>query len=127
MAAKGQPKSGGRKKGTPNKSSDTAADVFRKMRFDPLRKMVGLGQRYERVIREIEAEDKQNPGTKLSKIESYVSCCDSAFKVYKELLNYGYPKLKAIEITGEDGGPLEVNHLWGAPEPPPPEFDDESS
>ena len=115
MAAKGQPKSGGRDKGTPNKRSEEAIQVFERRRFDPLQRMITLAHGYERTIREIDALDKKHPGAKLDRIDAYITAMGQLFPIYKELLQYRYPKRKAIEISGDETEPIVVRHLWGAP------------
>lgn len=114
MAGKGEPKTGGRKKGTPNRATDTAADIFRKARFDPLRKMIGLARAHEKIMRTIDEEEKENPGTKMVVLEVYQDSLKSLFPIYKELMNYAHPKRKAVELSGPDEGPIEVVHSWGA-------------
>lgn len=39
-------------------------------------------------------------------------------KVALEVREYGYPKRKAIEVTGEDGGPVEANMTVTFVQPP---------
>ena len=115
MAAKGQPKSGGREKGTPNKRSEEAIEIFERRRFDPLQRMITLAHSYERVVRDIDKAGKDNPAVKLERMDAYVTALGQLFPIYKELLQYRYPKRKAIEISGDPEEPLTVYHRWGAP------------
>lgn len=105
----------GRPKGSPNKASLDAREIFRRENFDPLRKMVQLAKGHEKVMRDIDKRAKDDPEYKSEMLEIYVSSMNALFPLYKELANYAHPKRKAIEITGEDGDPIIVQHLWGAP------------
>lgn len=35
-------------------------------------------------------------------------------RMHAEVANYVCPKLKAVEVTGEGGGPLKLKISWGA-------------
>lgn len=76
----------GRKKGTPNKRSVLASDIFKKLKYDPLDSLIKL------------AKSKKLPK-------------DLQIRVDQELCGYLWPKRKAIEITGQDGGPISVKWL----------------
>lgn len=74
-APKGHPRYGGRKKGTPNKSSTANKERFKEVNLDPFEEMLALAQ---------QAEDP-----------------NIRFGMMKELAQYCYPKLKSIEISGD--------------------------
>ena len=78
---KPRPKNAGRKKGTPNKRSQEALEIFRQQNFNPLIRMI-----------------KQARETKDESIRA---------SLLRELAQYAYPKRKAIEHSGPDGGPIE--------------------
>ena len=78
---------GGRGKGTPNKKTQAVAEVLGELGLDPIKQMaqIAMDERVEVSIR---------------------------VQVLKELCQYIAPKRKAVEITGEDGGPLELEICW---------------
>lgn len=84
--AKGSPKTGGRQKGTPNKINlDTKATFARIVEKygDPLEALAEM------------AFDPQHD----------ISIRQNSMK---EVVKYGYAQLKSIELTGKDGGAIEV-------------------
>ena len=66
---------GGRKKGTPNKRTQDLKDRIEALGCDPLIAMVQIGE---------EAKAKED--------------WPLAFSVYKELMQYCYPKRRAVEV-----------------------------
>lgn len=82
-------KFGGRKKGTPNKAKNTSIQMrLERYNFDPVKNMIEIG-------RQALAEGD----LKL------------AMDANKELLQYIAPKRKAVEVTGEDGGPIQTQPI----------------
>jgi|SRR5680860_104733 len=79
--ARGQ-KTGGRRKGTPNRKTEAVIDRLEALGCDPIEGMARLAM----------------DGTVELSIRA---------QMYKELAQYVAPKRKAIEITGEDGGPIK--------------------
>ncbi len=77
-------KTGGRQKGTPNKNSMAARELLDKLGCNPLEGLASI------------ADDENNP-------------IEIRTRAYSELAQYVSPKLRAMEITGAAGGPLEVN------------------
>lgn len=77
------PGPGGSRKGRPNKrSAGLLAEIKRQFpNYDPIMHMAGV------------AADEDNPQ-------------EMRLDASKTIAQYVYPKLKAIEITGEDGGAL---------------------
>ena len=73
--AKGK-KTGGRKKGTPNKKTIATQELLEKLGCNPIEELWKLAQGA--------GDDKE-----------------LAFKCYKELASYVAPKLKAVELSGE--------------------------
>ena len=78
-------KHGGRKKGTPNKTTLAVIKTLEEAGCDPILGMVEVAQKA------IEAEDYSLAGS-----------------MYKELAQYVAPKRKAVEFTGQDGGPIVI-------------------
>ena len=78
---------GGRCKGTPNKKTMAVAELLGELGLDPIKQMgqIAMDEHVEVSIR---------------------------VQVLKELCQYIAPKRKAVEITGEDGGPLELEICW---------------
>lgn len=80
---KGEPRppGAGRAKGTPNKKTEMLMEICERMKCNPFEGLVKLAQ---------ESEDE---GIRLG--------------AYKEVCSYLYPKRKAIEVSGPDGGPIQ--------------------
>ncbi len=76
---------GGRKKGTPNKKSVDVKARLDELGCDPLEGMARIAR---------EALDKGDRAL--------------AGQMYKELIQYVAPKRKAVEMTGDAGGPIEI-------------------
>ena len=79
----GGKKAGGRKAGTPNKKTQDVADKLAALDCDPLAGMAEIA----RIA--MEEQDYNLAGN-----------------MFKELSQYVAPKRKAMEVTGEGGGPL---------------------
>jgi len=91
MATKDGKKTGGRKKGTPNKATRQAREAIATF-------VDGNAERLQDWLDKIEQQDGPL----------------AAFKAFSDLLEYHVPKLSRSEITGEDGGPVPVQFV--APE-----------
>jgi hypothetical protein len=78
---------GGRCKGTPNKRTMAVAEVLGELGLDPIKQMgqIAMDERVEVSIR---------------------------VQVLKELCQYVAPKRKAVEVTGDKGGPLVLEINW---------------
>ena len=74
---------GGRAKGVPNKINGTAAEIMRSLGCDPIAGMCRI------------AEDPSNSN-------------ELRLHAYRSLAPYKHPQLKAVELTGPAGGPIEV-------------------
>ena len=104
MAGRGQPKTGGRKPGTPNKKQ---AELLQQIRdhigdsdFHPVLAMAHMATATEKV---------RNPETKKME-EVYVYGTDVRSAMLKEVSQYVAPKLKAVEHSaGEDGLGLNLH------------------
>src|SRR5215208_6306459 len=74
---------GGRQKGTPNKKTQAVAEKLAALGCDPIKQMgqIALDESVEVSVR---------------------------VQVLKELCQYVAPKRKAVEVTGEDGGPVKT-------------------
>lgn len=91
----GTPKTGGRQKGTPNKNKqefiellDAAAKAHGREGFNPLLKLAGIY---------FELEDLG------------IATVGPRTDILLKTLEYSYPKKKAVEVSGPDGGPVEVD------------------
>jgi len=87
--AKGAPKTGGRKKGTPNKKTPNKktlvlSEIFDNLNFDVIQRLHDLFPYLK--------EEKQA-------------------QVLLELMSYLYPKRKAIELTGGNGGSIMIETM----------------
>ena len=83
--AKGSPKTGGRKKGTKNKITQSVRDKLDALNCDPIEALFNLGK-------DALADDDK----------------ELAFKCYKELASYYAPKLKSVEHSGDSDNPISV-------------------
>lgn len=81
---KGQPKLGGRQKGTPNKATVKAREAITDL-------LNGNAHRVEGWLDAIADTDPK-----------------AAIAAFTALLEFGVPKLARTEITGKDGGPVVV-------------------
>ena len=80
----GQPKTGGRKRGTPNKATLAAAEKIEALGCDPLEGMARI------------AMDKRNSP-------------ELRGRMFSELAQYMYPKRKAVEVIDEQATEISVN------------------
>ncbi len=80
-------KTGGRQKGTPNKALSKAAKTLEEIGCNPILEMVKIAEEC------MQLQDYQTAGG-----------------MYKELAQYVSPKLKAVEVTGADGGAIKHSH-----------------
>lgn len=80
---KGKPKSGGRKKGTPNRRTVEVQEKLAALNCDPVEGMARIA-----------LDDKNPPELRL--------------RAYAELAPYVYPKRKAVEVSGEGRGPINM-------------------
>ena len=78
---------GGRKKGTPNKATQTVIEKLEKLDCDPIEGMAEIA------IQAMKEGDLPLAG-----------------QMYKELAQYVAPKRKAMEITGDKEKPLSVTN-----------------
>jgi hypothetical protein len=91
VAAKGQPKSGGRKKGTPNKATADVAEKLKALGVDSISGMARIAQKAE--------ED----ATQADKLKDRLECRKLAGNMYAELAQYEFPKRKAVELGAGEG------------------------
>ncbi len=85
--SKSDERRGGRCKGTPNRRSLAVAEVLSDLGLDPIKQMGQIAM---------------DEGVAVS----------IRVQVLKELCQYIAPKRKAVEVTGEDGGPLVLEINW---------------
>jgi len=117
-APKGHPKYGGRKKGTPNKSSVPAEAMAKELGIDPFKILLlfangdweALG--YEGKKRIVGYSNKGDA------IEDYTISPDLRAKAASDASQYILPKRKAIEHSGPDGESLNLGvtiyeAVWG--------------
>ena len=104
---KNLPKSGGRKEGTPNKRTLEAREIAEKLGVNPLEICLmfaagdweGLGYPSADVTKVLKDGGTINVDTIPPELRQ---------KSAKDVLGYLFPQLKAIELTGKDGGPLSI-------------------
>ena len=93
----------GRKKGTPNKATQSARDTLARLKLDPLEEMIKiyLGE----ILFEQAVEIQKKDGKK--EFLMMPACEQTRIQCLRECLKRQHPELRAVEITGEDG-PLEI-------------------
>jgi len=94
-------KTGGRKKGTPNKEKQELLDMIQEKfpDYHPLLAMVEIANNEEIVV----MVTKKGLDIEVNAVTE-----DTKFQAHKEVCKYIVPQLKAIEHTGKDGAPIEV-------------------
>lgn len=112
MNVKGQPRIGGRIKGTPNKRTQDVMDRLAALGCDPIAAMAKAVS-MDALALAIEggyidaADAKKDPiGCRARACDLYPP--DLRLKMAAELAQYVAPKRKAIEVTGEGGEPLTL-------------------
>lgn len=97
----GTKKTGGRQKGTRNKRSDLASELFEKREFDPLEALIEICLEARKLFTEaVEAKEKE--GKRPSGFDAiWLQIAQSAAK---DLMPYRYAKLKPLEVdqAGEE-------------------------
>jgi hypothetical protein len=89
----GHPRFGGRKRGSVSKRTQLARDIAAAMKFDPVKIAI-------RVIEE---------GVLRNKDGSLVPVpVEERLKMLRDLQQYIQPKLTAVQVTGKDEGPVNV-------------------
>lgn len=98
------PPGAGRPKGTPNKRTTLAAQKAEDLGIDPLEVLLLLaGNRYAQLNPHLDAKQLKNKEglPKSVPLEIRRAAATDAAK-------FIYPTRKAVEVTGEDGGPIEA-------------------
>jgi hypothetical protein len=90
---KGSEKTGGRKKGTPNKRTQVFLEILEEQDFCVVRSSIRL---YRKALRQFK-EDQSDFRFKYLEI---------AQRGLMDLMQYQYPKRKSVEHTGADGEPI---------------------
>lgn len=85
---KGSAKTGGRRKGTPNKATSTAREAIARIAD-------GHAEEFVSWVQAVAAGDEKRPANP-----------EGAAKLYLAAIEYHIPKLARSEVTGPDGGPL---------------------
>lgn len=93
----GTPKTGGRKKGTPNAITLDLIQTLRAKGFDPVAELIEVHR---------EAMNLYHDKCKKQKGFGAGPCLDTAARAAGDLMQYVYPKRKAVELTGADGANL---------------------
>lgn len=94
-------KTGGRKKGTPNKDKQDLLDMIQDKfpDYHPLLAMVEIANNEEEVV----MVTKKGIDIKVNAVTE-----DTKFQAHKEVCKYIVPQLKAIEHSGVDGAPITI-------------------
>ncbi len=99
MGAKGQPKTGGKVKGSHNKATDAARATLKRLGLDPFEEMIKVYQGKVLFEQPILIAGKAGK-TEFMKAPASEQ---TRFRALSELLKRQYPELKAIEVSGLDG------------------------
>lgn len=84
---KPRPPTSGRKKGTGNKKTEEVIEILRRNKFDPVQELISLYQRTDSEERTVAV----------------------AGRLLTEILQYVYPKRRAIEHSGIDGAAIQID------------------
>jgi hypothetical protein len=94
-------KTGGRQKGSRNKTTRTAREIFDAAGLDPLEAQLGLAQQLmEQLAKGVPVKDRLDYTRVLA-------------GVLKELTKYRHPQLKQLELTTDPDKPLVIRHRYG--------------
>jgi hypothetical protein len=113
----GKAKTGGRKKGTPNKITLDLIALLEEKGFNPAAKLVLVyrkaakeWERHEEIFDAIQSKRISFEMTPLTetKAPTYLGIME---KAASELMQYVYPKRKAVEVSGPGGGPIETKDV----------------
>lgn len=107
MAAKGQPKSGGRKPGTPNKKSLDVRAIAERLGCDPFEILIYMAKGDWKSLG-YEKKDRLTSVSQAGDVYEDQVTPEMRLKAASEASQYLYPKRKAIEHTHEiDQGLIE--------------------
>lgn len=100
MGAKGKPKTGGRKKGTPNKVNSEIADLLDRLGCNPIEGLARIanGERLKCGVSTIAGYAE----------EEIMPTFAQRLKAYTELAEYAAPKRKAVEFGPGEGGKVTL-------------------
>ena len=101
----GSPKTGGRIKGTPNKSTQALYERAEALGVDPFEILLYFAKGDERSLG---YNSEQYRETEYGKVVVVRITPEMRIRAAAEACQYLYPKRKAIEISGNEGGPLDV-------------------
>jgi hypothetical protein len=98
---KGSIKTGGRKRGTPNKKTLFLHQLLEEKELDPIQGIISA-------LRDLDSVVVYAP-------EDQINLAKSKANIYLELMQYLYPKRKAIEIDSDDESEKVqiVDIVWG--------------
>lgn len=99
MATKDGKKTGGRKKGTPNKRTLDLAEKFEQSNFCPVASIMALIEEQYRFRDEYLNESTST--NRIKKISRLMMTSDELVKALSDTLPYLYPKRKAVELKNE--------------------------
>lgn len=103
----GSPKTGGRQKGTPNKNKQEFVELLQ----EAAEAVAARSQNPE--VKKL-AKQGLNPLLEITEIYFELKALGIASvgprtDILLKTLEYSYPKKKAVEVSGPDGGPVEVD------------------
>lgn len=116
MATKDGQKTGGRQKGVPNKKTQIIESILEELNCDPikilaavangepLKARIGVGELSKKAPGCEDGDDDFVEGDVIPTLDQRISAA-------KELCQYVYPKRKAIEHSGPQGGPVAVTSI----------------
>ncbi len=123
MGTKGK-KTGGRKKGTPNKRTQEFIDVLERRKFSPADALVDIFRKaskqfhqYDKLVEGVLEAARNGDGIEPSQVrglfdsDEKIQYLEIARKVATDLMQYRFPKRKAIEHTGAGGESLAKSFI----------------
>ena len=102
---------GGRKKGTPNKNRQVLLDKAKELGVDPFQILLLFAKGDWKALGYDSAETVTAITKDGQKIFADRISPELRQKSAKDASEYLYPKRKAVELTGEDGGPVDFNNV----------------
>lgn len=105
-----KPEGSGRKKGTLNKGTYEVREKLAKLGCDPIEGMARIALDCEsgfiKKLRKIVESGADE--VRVNEIQNALKDMNLAGSMYKELAQYVAPKRKAVELSGNDGNPVEM-------------------
>lgn len=105
MTKKASAKTGGRKKGTPNKKTIDLISKLNDADFCPVERLVELIDREEEF--RLELQRSNTSSKRKTEIKHLMMCTEAYANTLLKMFDYIYPKRKSVEVKQESSGKIE--------------------